>query len=88
MRIVNEYFKTIDESEVDLTKGQLVKSIGIREDATPVDDITKFAWYDEDYEEVQMYVLNKESEETQPSQTDELTLVIDALLGIGGVQNG
>ena len=84
MRIVNENFENIKEADADLTKGHLVIATTIREDAEPIDDVTKFAWSDDDYEEVQMYVLNKEREETQPTQTDELTEVIDALLGYGG----
>ncbi|MCF0232723.1 MAG: hypothetical protein HUJ63_10785 [Enterococcus sp.] len=27
----------------------------IKEDATPIDDITKFAWYDDDYEEIELW---------------------------------
>ena len=90
MRIVNENFEIINESEVDLSKGYLVSATIVREDAEPIDDVTKFAWADEDYEEAQMYVLNREEEpsEPKPSQTDELTQVIDALLGFGGDQNG
>lgn len=55
MRVVNENFETI--TEYDLSKGYLTTTIVIREDAEPIDDINKFAWADEDYEEVQMYVL-------------------------------
>lgn len=89
MRIVNENFETINESEVDLSKGHLVPTTIIREDAKPIDDIIKFAWDDDDYEEVQMYVLNKETEysEPQPSKSDELLEVLDALLGTGGETN-
>lgn len=54
MRVVNENHETI--TEYDLTAGRLIPATAIREDATPIDNITKFAWYDEDYEEVQMYV--------------------------------
>lgn len=60
MRIVNENFETIKESEVDLSKGCLITATVIKEDAEPIDDITKFAWDDDDYEEVQMYCLNRE----------------------------
>ena len=89
MRIVNENFENVDESEIDLSKGRLVTATAIKEDAEPIDDITKFAWADEDYEEVRMYMLNREEpSEPQSSQTDELTQVIDALLGFGGDQNG
>lgn len=86
MRIVNENFENINEDDVDLTKGHLVISIAIKEDAEPIDDVTKFAWSDEDYEEVQMYVLNEEQEEPQPSETELRLMAIEeelnALLGV------
>ena len=56
MRVVNENFETI--TEYDLTLGRLVDTVAIKEDATPIDDIEKFAWANEDYEQVQMYVPN------------------------------
>ena len=61
MRIVNENLETIDESEIDLKKGYLAEGQAIREDAEPIDNITKFAWDDDDYEDVMVYVLNKEN---------------------------
>ena len=69
MRIVNETFETI--TEYDLSKGQLMKAEAIREDASPIDNVTKFAWYDEDYEEVMMYVPYPVLEDT-PSQLDRI----------------
>lgn len=90
MRTVNENLETIRDSEIDLTKGRLVEGQAIREDAEPIDDITKFAWNDDDYEDVMIYMLYKEFPmdiTEQPSPTDELTQVIDALLGVGGDQN-
>lgn len=78
MRIINENYETIDKSDVDLSKGQLFPATVIREDATPIDDITKFAWADEDYEEVQMYVLNSEPEEhARTAQDDTDAMVVD-----------
>lgn len=61
MRIVNESFETIDESEIDMGKGYLAEGQVIREDAEPIDNITKFAWDDDDYEDVMIYMLSKES---------------------------
>ena len=84
MWFINEDYEAITEDSIDLTKGFLTTATVVKEDAEPIDDITKFAWDDDDYEKVQMYVLNKE-EGFQPSQTDELAQVIDALLGFGGV---
>lgn len=92
MRIVNENFETINESDVDLTKGYFSKGIAIRKDAEPIDYVKKFAWSDEDYEDVMVYRLREkipiDIPTEEPSPTDELTQVIDALLGVGGDQNG
>lgn len=54
MRVINQNRETI--TEYDLTTGYLVSAKVIREDAEPIDNVTKFAWTDEDYEDVQMYV--------------------------------
>lgn len=56
MRVVNTKFKTI--TEYDLTTGRLVSTFAIKEDAEPIDNVKKFAWADEDWEEVQMYIPN------------------------------
>lgn len=74
MRIINENYKTIDESEADLKKGFLVNALSVREDAKPIDNITKFAWSDDDYEEVKMYRIR--TTETEPTIQDEM----DAML--------
>lgn len=55
MKLVNENFEVITMDEVDLTKGYLSTVTLIRDDAEPIDDVTKFAWVDEDYEEVKIY---------------------------------
>ncbi len=56
MRVINENRETI--TEYDLTAGRLVSATVVRADAAPIDNVKKFAWADEDYEEVQMYVPN------------------------------
>lgn len=45
----------LPEDKVDLTKGYISYNIVIKKDAEPIDNITKFAWNDNDYEEVQVY---------------------------------
>ena len=55
MRILNEKREEISESEVDLNKGNLYTARVIKPDAEPVDDKTKFAYTDDDYETVQIY---------------------------------
>lgn len=57
MRVVNENMETI--TEYDLTKGYLIPALVIKEDATPIDNETKFAWADEDYEDAQMYIVGE-----------------------------
>ena len=57
MRVINRKGETI--TEYDLTKGRLVARKVLRADAPPIDNKTKFAWTQEDYEEVQMYVPNR-----------------------------
>ena len=83
MRTVNENFETIDESLVDLSKGYLTKAIAIREDATPIDDITKFAWDGDDYEDVMMHCLYEDCNTNIPSfEPTETEKILDVLLGI------
>ena len=67
MRVVNENYETI--TEYDLTKGYLFPTILIKEDAKPIDNITKYAWADDDYEAAQMYLLNPAEESADPEPT-------------------
>jgi len=69
MRVVNQMLVTI--AEYDLSKGGLVPAKAIREDAAPIDNVIKFAWADEDYEDVMVYVPNQESNEA-PTQLDRI----------------
>ena len=69
MRVVNQALKTI--TEYDLNKGYFVPATAVKEDAAPIDNVTKFAWADADYEEVQMYIHNQEGTE-MPSQLDRI----------------
>lgn len=55
MIILNESMEEI--TEYDLVKGSLCPATIIRPDATPIDNRTKFAWADDDYETVQIYRL-------------------------------
>ena len=67
MRVIDRDGKTL--TEYDLSKGRLVPTQVIKKDATPIDDITKFAWYDEDYEDVLLYIPGVE-ENSVPTQLD------------------
>ena len=56
MRILNEQDEELTLDQCDLETGYLREETIIRPDAAPIDDITKFAWADEDYETIQRYV--------------------------------
>lgn len=82
MRTVNKNGETI--TDYDLVKGKLFAATAIREDASPIDNIKKFAWADEDYEEVLMYIEDEPGEdETYISQeAKELEAIKTELQGL------
>lgn len=55
----------------DFTVGYLITDMRIKSDATPIDDETKFAWYDEDYETITRYV-RYTAEEIESFKKEEL----------------
>lgn len=69
MRVVDENANTI--TSYDLSLGNLVETSVIKVDAEPIDNITKFAWADEDYEDVLMYIPNHVEPDTGPSPQDD-----------------
>ena len=71
MRYVNEKTEPISAESIDLKKGFLIPCKVIKEDAKPIDNETKYAWDEDDYEEAQMYVLNQETNEA-PTQLDRI----------------
>ena len=77
MRIVNERFETI--TEYDLTVGKLIPKLAVKEDAEPIDNVEKFAWADEDWEEVQMYIPNPIETETAPTVEERIVELEEAL---------
>lgn len=56
MRILDVNGLALTEDQCDLSVGYLREEIVIRSDATPIDNVTKFAWADDDYETIQRYV--------------------------------
>ena len=68
MIILNESMEEI--TEYDLNHGSLVETVRIRPDAVPIDNITKFAYADEDYEAVMIYT--PYAEDAAPSTEDTL----------------
>ena len=57
MKILNENNVEISESDVDLSVGILREETIVKPDAKPIDNETKFAWGDEDYETIMRYVV-------------------------------
>lgn len=64
MRILNEQGEELTLDQCDLETGYLREETIIRPDAAPIDDVTKFAWADEDYETIQRYVAVPEKQRT------------------------
>ena len=56
MRILNERDVELTQEQCNLETGYLREETIIRPDAAPIDDVTKFAWADEDYETIPRYV--------------------------------
>ena len=77
MRYFDETGEQIPENYADLTKGFLVQFAAVKEDAAPIDNVTKFAWDDDDYEAAMMYVLNPETPE--PTQAERIAELEEAL---------
>ena len=63
-------------TDYDLTKGRLIPRRIVRKDAKPIDDKTKFAWNKDDFEEVQVYVPNREK--SIPEKIAELKAQLSA----------
>ena len=69
MVIINQNGQAI--SEYDLTKGELVPQYRVKDNATPIDNISKFAWDPEDFEECLMYLPLREKN-IAPTEIDKL----------------
>lgn len=89
MRYVDQNDQTIPESEVDLENGYVYEQTIIKEDAIPPDDITKFAYDDDDYEVVKVYVripteekIRKEIQERKTYLNDTDYVVIKIAEGV------
>ena len=81
MRTVNQHLQTI--TEYDLGKGILLPAKAIKEDAAPIDNVTKWAWAEDDYEDVMMYVETQEETEGYISQeAKELEAIKAELKGL------
>ena len=73
MIILNESMEEI--TEYDAAKGSLTETVRIRPDAQPIDNITKFAYTDEDYEPVMIFAPYAAQE---PPSTEDTLLELTA----------
>lgn len=62
MKIYNTQGEEMTEEQCDLAAGYLRQEIVIRPEAEPIDNVTKFAWADGDYETILRYVAVPEAE--------------------------
>lgn len=61
MKILDEKDNEIKLEDCDLTIGYITNEIRIKPDAAPIDNKTKYAWVDEDYEEIKRYIVIPEN---------------------------
>lgn len=62
MKIFDKFGNELNEVDLDLERGRLIPTNRIKPDAKPVDDITKFAYEDDDYEDILQYEVPDEAE--------------------------
>lgn len=77
MRYFDDFGNELKENEIDLSVGYLTTGTVVKVDAEPIDNITKFAWADDDYEEAYFYHLF--AEEPTPEEPDSGDSVWDEL---------
>lgn len=89
MRLLNEKYEEIYEVDIAPEKGRIYRKNIIKPNAVPVDDITKFAYADDDYEEVMIYerisedeILTKHIEDLKRKLTDTDYVVIKIAEGV------
>lgn len=56
MRILDQQGVERTEADCNLTSGMLMEETIVRPGAAPIDNVTKFAWAEEDYETILRYV--------------------------------
>lgn len=56
MKIFDIDGNELQESDLNLERGHLNRTTRIKADAKPIDNVKKFAWDDDDYEEILEYV--------------------------------
>ena len=83
MRYFDDFGNERKESEIELSVGFVTIGTVIKIDAEPIDNITKFAWTDEDREEAYFYHLNPEPPGPTPEERiAQLEAMLEALTGV------
>lgn len=62
MKIFDKLGNELNEADLDLERGRLIPTNRIKPDAKPVDDVEKFAYEDDDYEDILEYIVPDEAE--------------------------
>ena len=76
-KVVYTYMRLANIKGDAKMNGYYKKEIHIKKDATPIDNVTKFAWDDDDYEEVEIWHEYTESELEEMKKCDEHDAQID-----------
>lgn len=74
MNVYNLEYNLI--TDYDLTKGKLITRHRVKDDVKPIDNVTKFAWELEDFEEIQVYIPIREK--SAEEKIDELKAKLNA----------
>lgn len=78
MKIFNIQNEEIQESDCDLNLGVLVPSQMLKADAAPIDNVTKFAWNEEDFEDVMLYIVLRTPEDCTEQRIEEFKSKLSA----------
>lgn len=80
MKVVDQNGKLLES--YDLAQGFLVDTRLLKDDAKEIDNVTKFAWDDDDYEEVKMFLPYHQSpvqKKTLEQRVSELEIQINEI---------
>lgn len=77
VKVIYTYMRLVNIKGDAKMNGYYKKEIHIKKDATPIDNVTKFAWDDDDYEEVEIWHEYTEAELEEMEKCDERDSQID-----------
>ena len=72
MKTVNVCGDVLTPDQIDLTKGKVIPNFRMRKKVIerPLDYITKFVYEDEDFEDVNLYIVDEKKQSDGPTQLD------------------